>query len=56
MEDNPREHPFWKDNHIYCDKCGGSLKYCCRCVGGPCGPKFSAGKYDEPHRDELKGN
>nr|BAR31279.1 hypothetical protein [uncultured Mediterranean phage uvMED] len=51
-----RNDPFWKDNHIYCDVCGGSESYSCRCSGGPRGPKFSTGKYDQPHRDELKSN
>ena len=54
--ENPREHPFWKDNHIYCDKCGGSLDYCCRCPGGPRGPKLHPGLNDEPHGDDANNN
>ena len=43
--------PFWKDLHIYCDKCGGNLDYCCRCPGGPRGPKLHTGFNDEAHTE-----
>ena len=48
-----RDDPFWKDNHIYCDKCGGSLDYCCRCPGGPRG-QTSPETDDEHTENDLK--
>ena len=56
MEGNPREHPFWKDNLIYCDICGGSLSYCCRCPGGPRGPEFHTRLDVEPHGNDFKSD
>ena len=51
-----RNDPFWKDNHIYCDVCGGSKSYSCRCSGGPRGSKLHTGKYDEPYRNNADDN
>ncbi len=55
MED-PREHPFWKDNNVYCDRCSRSIQYYCDCPGGPRGPKLHPGLNDEPHGDDFQDN
>ena len=49
--ENPREHPFWKDNNTYCNRCTRSQHYC-TCSGGPRGAKFYTGKYDQPHGND----
>ena len=51
-----RNDPFWKDNHIYCDVCGGSKSYSCRCPGGSRGPKLHPGLNDEPHGNDANDN
>ncbi len=55
MEGNPREHPFWKDNNIYCDRCTRSQFYC-TCPRSPCGPEFHTRLDVEPHGNDFKSD
>ena len=55
MEGDPREHPFWKDLNIYCDKCTRSERYC-TCSRSARGAKFPTGLDDVPHGNDFKSD
>jgi len=56
LTEDPRDDPFWKDDAVYCDVCGGNLYIKCHCIGGPRSPELHAGQHDESHRDDIDGD
>ena len=56
LTEDVRNDPFWKDNLVYCDECGGNPKFRCHRPGSSRCPKLHTGLDDEPYRDNIKGD
>ena len=55
MEGNPREHPFWKDLNVYCDRCTRSQFYC-TCSRSARGPELPTGQHDKSHGNDEQSD
>ena len=56
LTEDTRDDPFWKDDAVYCDVCGGNLNIKCHCLGCPGSSELHTGLDDEPHRNYSDNN